>query len=314
MRICFGIYFFFFLFFIACKAENSSQSAKRELVYGSDTITSILIPSVLPLMLTDPDKQQEYLLSHYWDYVNFCDTNYIHHPEITERAWVSYCELLHQVPLTFAKKSLRTTMERAYVAKVVFNYFVDLADNYLYHPNSPVRSEELYISVLDAIIDAPILSDAEKERSRGRLKLVQRNRVGTKAYNFTYSLYSNQQSSLYELSSEYIVLFFNNPECYSCKETMNHLRSSVLINQMVSQKRLIILSVYPDEEVEEWMNQVSSYPNFWINGYDKQMEIREKQIYDLRAIPSLYLLDRNKIVLLKDVSSQHIEEFFENII
>jgi len=48
----------------------------------------------------------------------------------------------------------------------------------------------------------------------------------------------------------------------------------------------------------------------WTNGYDKELVIKNKNLYDLRAIPTLYLLDKNKTVLLKDATLQKVEPGF----
>ena len=47
----------------------------------------------------------------------------------------------------------------------------------------------------------------------------------------------------------------------------------------------------------------------WVNGYDKTFAIKEQQLYDLKAIPTLYLLNKDKTVLLKDAPAQTIEEY-----
>mgnify|MGYP002527024690 FL=1 len=51
----------------------------------------------------------------------------------------------------------------------------------------------------------------------------------------------------------------------------------------------------------------------WINGYDKKQTIEQNNLYDLKAIPTLYLLDKDKTVLLKDVTTKEIEEYLQNI-
>ena len=78
---------------------------------------------------------------------------------------------------------------------------------------------------------------------------------------------------------------------------------------MLQEKKLVLLSIYPDEELNEWKRHLSDFPNNWINAYDKQLIIRDKQLYDLKAIPTLYLIDKNKIVLLKDTSVAMIEKY-----
>ena len=50
-------------------------------------------------------------------------------------------------------------------------------------------------------------------------------------------------------------------------------------------------------------------PAKWINAYDDGMVIASESLYNLNAIPSLYLLDTQKRVLVKDgVSVPQIED------
>ena len=69
----------------------------------------------------------------------------------------------------------------------------------------------------------------------------------------------------------------------------------------------------PDEELDEWRKHLNEFPKEWINGYDKKFAIKEQQLYDLKAIPTLYLLNKEKTVLLKDATAQAIEEYLTNV-
>lgn len=172
-----------------------------------------------------------------------------------------------------------------------------------------MRNEEVYISVLDALIASSVLDETEKIRPQGRRELAQKNRVGTKAIDFTYTLASGKKSTLYNISAPYTLLFINNPGCHACAETIGALKNAPAISQAVSQKKVQILSLYPDAELDEWKKHLSDFPSEWINGYDDKQTISEKNLYDLKAIPTLYLLDQNKMVLLKDVTAQEIDQY-----
>lgn len=295
-----------FLLLCSCKNGNASSQSTNETI--QDTIKSITLPAI-PAMMTAPEQRADFLVKHYWDNVNFADTNYIHHPEVTEQAWADYCDILNHVPLETAQEAMRKTIERTNVDKKVFTYITDLADKYLYDPNSPMRNEEFYIPVLDAMLDSPLLEEIEKVRPKARRELAQKNRIGTKALNFNYTLASGAQGSLYQLQAEYILLFINNPGCHACTETIDALRNAPIINQLLEQKRLTVLSIYPDEELDEWRKHLNEFPQEWINGYDKKFAIKEQQLYDLKAIPTLYLLNKEKTVLLKDATAQAVEEY-----
>lgn len=295
--------------FLLCACKNGNASGQTNVAnVQQDTIKAFTLPAI-PTMLNTPEQRADFLAKHYWDNINFADTNYIHHPEVTEQAWADYCDMLNHVPLETAHEAIKKTIEKAGANKKVFNYFTDLADKYLYDPNSPMRNEEFYIPVLEAMIASPILNETEKIRPTARWELAQKNRIGTKANDFIYTLASGKQGTLYKIKSDYTLLFINNPGCQACGQTINELNNAMTINRMLSENSLTILSIYPDEELDEWKRHLKDYPSTWINGYDKKLLIAEKQLYDLKAIPTLYLFDKNKKVLLKDAVVATIEEY-----
>ena len=109
--------------------------------------------------------------------------------------------------------------------------------------------------------------------------------------------------SLYDTHSEYTLLLFSNPGCPACREIISMLKGSSIINSMEQQGRLALLSIYIDEDLSAWHQGLSDYPDDWITGYNQDLSIRDALVYDVRAIPSLYLLDRNKAVIFKDIST-----------
>lgn len=294
--------------YLCTACGNSKANSVSEADVPTDTITVFALPSIPP-MLNTPELRADFLVRHYWENINFADTNYVHHPEITEQAWVDYIDILKIVPAKTADAAIKDVFTQAEKSKTSYLYLAELADKYLYDPNSPMRNEELYISVLDALIASSILDETEKIRPQGRRELAQKNRVGTKAIDFTYTLASGKKSTLYALNVPYTLLFINNPGCHACSETIEALKNAPAINRAISQKQLQILSLYPDEELNEWKKYLSDFPSAWINSYDAQQIIKEKNLYDLKAIPTLYLLDKDKIVLLKDATAMDIDQY-----
>lgn len=293
-------------------ANNRTSNVTEQTEPLGDTITTFTFPLIPPILQT-PESRAEYLIEHYWENVNWADTNYVHHPEITEQAWVNYIDLLPMVSNEKASDGIKNLFKQAETAKVCLLYLADLADKYLYDPNSPMRNEEYYISVLDALIASPLLSDAEKSRPSALRKLAQRNRIGTQALNFEYTLNSGKKGKLHALKSTYLLLYINNPGCHTCAVTTDELKSSSVISQAVNSGKLVILSLYPDEELEEWRRHRSDFPATWVNAYDAHQTIKEQGLYDLKAIPTLYLLDKNKTVLLKDATATQVIDYLMNV-
>jgi thiol-disulfide isomerase/thioredoxin len=268
--------------------------------------TPFVLPDI-PALLTTQAQRREYLIDHYWDRFDFADTTYTPTPDITEQAWVDYIGYLRTAPLSQAQSAIRAMITKTERNPKLFQYFTEMAAKYLHEPNSPTRNEEIYIPVLEAMIQSPLLTETEKMLPRHRLQSAFRNRAGTPALDFRYTTRDGKASNLYRLRAEYLLVFFNEPGCPSCKDHIESIRRSPVLTQYQMEERLLILSIYADNDRDEWLKYYDRYPHGWINGYDPAQRI--EKAYDLRAIPTLYLLDQNKKVLLKDATFAEIEQY-----
>ena len=71
--------------------------------------------------------------------------------------------------------------------------------------------------------------------------------------------------------------------------------------------KLKILAFYPDEDTQAWKAREAVIPPGWINARDASAGLVVKgELYAIRAIPSLYLLDGRKRVLLKDAPAEQV--------
>ena len=252
--------------------------------------------------LFDEQEQRLYMRDHFWDKFDFADSLYTTKADTTQmlRAYAIY--LSNFVDPRDATPITRL-MQKASTSKPMFEYFVMLSEKLLNDPNSPLRSNELYIAVLEAQLASTHLDKYEKMAPEYDLRIAKQNRIGQKANDFTYTLQSGVSRQMYALKNDFVILYINNPGCPMCRDITAALKESAIINELLQQKRLAILAIYPDEELAEWHNHLGDFPATWINGYDKGCRIEREGLYDLRAIPSLYLLDHNKSVIVKDSTS-----------
>lgn len=291
---------FFCLFFGICLSacSNVNNQVKGETEQKKER--KFVLPLV-PDELVVPRDRANYLVEHYWDNFDFSDTAYIHLPNITEQAMADYIEILPHAKKDTAYSSIKNTLIRSEVDSSMRTYFLDTYKKYLYDPNSPLQNEEFYIPILNYIIESDKTNEADKERADFRLKMLLKNRIGDKATDFTYTLASGKTGTLYNIKSEYTLVLFYNPDCHACAELIAALKASDIINNGLENKTLSLLSFYPDADLKIWKKHLNDIPNTWINGYDKNQIVQNKKVYDLKAIPTLYLLDANKRIILKDV-------------
>ncbi len=254
-------------------------------------------------MLTGVDvseaERMDYVREHYWDEFRFADSLYIAHQDTV--AMLRHFALYVSHVVDVADPSpLVNLVERADTTNYSLRYLLYLAEKVLYDPNSPLRNDELYIVALERAMSSPLLDKYEKIPYEHDLKMARKNRLGHRANDFEYTLLDGHRGRLYDIDTEYVVIFFSNPGCPMCGEIQRALASSPVVGKMVAEGRLAVVMLYPDEDVEAWCEHASEVPDEWIYGRDMGCVISRDELYDLKAIPSLYLIDKQQRVMVKD--------------
>jgi len=262
----------------------------------------------IPAALQTVEERGAYLMEHYWDGFSMTDTTLIHRPEVTEQGFANFIDLLPRVDSIAAERGVRMFTRHVYGADSVpqnmRSHFIKLTEHYLYDPNSPMRSDDIYAMFLRQMLEQQTAFDgAERERMAYRLKNIMKNQPSTQATDFAYIDREGRRRTLYTTEAELLMLYFNDPDCENCHETTATLSRDSLF---ADNPRLTVLAVYPDADTELWRQKPQPFPKGWTDAYSPNGEITARQLYFIRATPTIYLLDSRKRVLLKDPSPQFL--------
>ncbi|MBO5771395.1 MAG: DUF5106 domain-containing protein [Alistipes sp.] len=280
--------------------EQSVEASTREFPY-------VAVPSHIA-----PQHRGEYVKAHFWDRFDFADTLSLTRVDSTAllkayATWIQSCVGRQD------GESVRGLMQRAAVSRTMLDRFASMSEALLHDPNSPFRSDELYIAALEVLLGSPYYDEYERMAPQYDLEMASQNRIGHKANDFRYTLASGRSGSLYGLKCDFVLLYINTPGCPMCRDIQADLLASPIVERFIKSGKLKILAIYPDRDLAEWRRH--PLPKGWINGYDKGCVIERDRLYDLRAIPSMYLLDARKVVMVKDSSDvADIEYFLRSVI
>lgn len=282
-------------------------------------------PEVTPPSILEGQEQIEYIVEHYWDAladtskVWLADSLHVNGVENGdfEQAFANYVYYLDHIPVDVARKNLSTLYDRVASTRPcahsnLFPRMMETAERYLYDANSPMRNEDYWQPLVAALAADPATDPDMAGSYAFTARTCNLNRTGTRAADFRWSDKDGMMHNLYDIKADYTLLFFSNPGCTACKEIIETLRGSLRVDYMLSEGRLAVVNVYIDEDIEAWYGYMSFYPEEWYNGYDPDLVIRTDLLYNVRAIPSLYLLDKDKTVLMKDAVEQKVFAFLEN--
>ena len=262
----------------------------------ADSIPELPLPNV-PTTLRTPTDRANYIIQHFWDAMEFGDTIRSHNRMFMEQNFSNFISVFPYAEEEARKHAVEILLGKAETDSTGYVLLKDVTEKYLYEPNSPMLSEEFYILFLERFIQSPILGEQGTLRLYRQLDAARKNRPGMTAADFAYTTREGNKTTLHLTNTDgELLLIFYDPDCEHCKEVMSELQAE----KTLSDGSVKVLAIYSDEDHELWKRTAGLLPKEWTVGYDGGT-LQENGSYVLRAMPTLYLLDREKKVILKDV-------------
>ena len=186
-----------------------------------------------------------------------------------------YNEFLEQVAKMDQVKAeflMNATMETLAKDPKAYRQMMELAEKRFSDPADPIHNEKLYMVVLNHAIEKYVLSGGEKEKQRLLLEGAKKNMIGSVAIDFDYVTPGDKNvHHLKDLKANNILIYFNNPDCESCEAVKERLANNELINNLINEKKLIVLAIYPYNDQKLWKK--AKYPKMMINGWNQSHQI-----------------------------------------
>jgi hypothetical protein len=290
----------------------------------AEQFQALPFPDVFPpAMMEDAQDRAEYMALNTWNRIVDPSREYPSDSTLVsgvrkgdvEQKFATWCQVLDMAGHKTAFKAVNKlydaalACEKANASSNVFETFTELVEKYLFDPNSPYRNEDYYGLFAERLARYSGLSAQMQDKYARDARLCALNRIGTKATDFRFADRRGKMHTLYGVKAPYTLLFFSNPGCDACMNIINVLKGEPRIAQMIASGQLAVLNIYIDEDLEAWRSYMPIYPDEWYNGFDPDFVVRNEELYNVRAIPSLYLLDANKTVILKDAPENRVFEY-----
>ena len=294
----------------------------------AERFKALPFPDVIPPAVMDnPQEIAGYMALHWWDGITDpsrsypCDSTMVSGVSVgdIEQKMANWTNVLGMVGLPVVEKAMSRLYDRAVAcekkdtASNVFEKFTELVDKYLYDPNSPLRNEDHYSFYAARLAKSSLIEPVMQEKYARQVRMAALNRTGTPATDFRFADKRGRMHSLYGIKSELTLLFFSNPGCAACKEIIDVLNNDPVISMLIEDGAMAVLNIYIDEDLEAWRSYMPIYPEKWYNGFDPDLVIRGEELYNVRAIPSLYLLDKDKVVIMKDAPEARVFDYLSRM-
>ena len=261
------------------------------------------------------EKRYRFSRAHYFDHIDLADSsllilplfvrkvnNYLGRmiPQNADTLIITIDQLLGKMPKDeenyryFVQHLLRTYEYPQYVG--LDKVYVHLADNYIKEG------------------EAKWLDDKDRKKIKKRAAQYRAILVGAPAPEVTLFKRDGSEISLYDIEADYTVLFFWRPGCGHCKKARPFLKT---FYEEYKSKGIEIFSLCTNlrnTTPECWTYIDEHQLGDWINAADSNNSSRFVQKYNAGRTPKIYVLDKEKKILIKGFDAERLKEVMEKIL
>lgn len=260
-----------------------------------------------PEELVSLQERTTYLVTHFWDKCNLQSA--ILNREKFKTAFLDYMSFMPYADSLAVHESITKLISAYKKSPEHLLVLAEIAEAAVYNGEADFTSDELFLPFAKAVVANKKISKTKKARLAHEAKIVEQTQVGDIAPELKYTHRDGSKGQLSDTRGAHVLLFVNDPDCEDCR--MARLRLSVdhNINQLIDDGLLKIVSIYPDEYSEEWVQDVANYNSRWIVCASAQVD----EEYDLRLTPTIYYLNPEGVILSKSLTVDGLIEAFHVI-
>ncbi|MBR4134790.1 MAG: DUF5106 domain-containing protein [Bacteroidales bacterium] len=276
--------------------------------------TNMTAPNPTREQIKTEEMYQSYVVEHFFDYFPWEDPR-IFNTMLAENKIKQYCNIIYQLDRPMLDTFVVATLQSAMVNTTSFNTIFDKLEKVIGSHVSPYKVEHTYIRMLETALTYPKLEKARRVRYEQELGRINKNLDGSIVPNFNIVLSNGDTTTLYGIQSEYLLLYLQHPTCPTCREVRGKMANFSELNQAIASGKLKVLTVYFEGDTAIWDNfKHSSEANpAYLHGWNYDLGIEEHNLYDTRTIPFMFLLDKDKRVIRKDLLWNEIEDYVRRL-
>ncbi|HLY71078.1 MAG TPA: thioredoxin-like domain-containing protein [Puia sp.] len=251
-----------------------------------------------------------YFKSHYWDGVTFTDDRIVRTPIFEPKLEKYFRDLVPHIADSI-NKEVDWMLLYSRTSKELFKYLlVHFVQKYV---NPEYMGEDaVFVHLFNKFINtgqAEFFTEKYRKFLNDRAYSMMANLIGDPAANLEMVDSLNKPTPLYGVKANFIVVCFWDPTCSHCKEEVPKLDS--IYNAKWKSEGVKMYGVMVDGGKANWERFIQEHHLEWINVYEtkEQHDAIEaagkpgyKQLYDVYQTPTLFLLDKDKRIVAKQLS------------
>lgn len=135
--------------------------------------------------------------------------------------------------------------------------------------------------------------------------------IGKKAPNLVMQDMELKPISMYSIEKEYTILYFWDPDCGHCKVETPKLRNFYAQNK--KELDLEVFAICADTNLKAMRNYIETNKLKWINVNGPRSYTQDfHQLYNVYSTPFIFVLDKEKNIIAKQLKSEQLLDFIHN--
>lgn len=250
---------------------------------------------VAPEEMESIQDRCDYLVKNFWNNFNFKATQPLDQYALNE-AFDVYVTSFRFASSKEVDSSIDKLIKNLSGNPGLLLQFTKAAEEKLYGPRADFWIDEIYLKFLDAVIKNKKIKPNRKTKYEEQAQILRTSAIGQPAPSFWFQDQERASKQYFPMSTPSI-LIFGNPEDTDWRLTRLRMDSNFQLADALEKGKVNILFIIPGD-LERWQESVSNYNKHWTIGQSDDV----KKIYDLRLIPSVYVVGSDGKILLKNVS------------
>ncbi len=270
----------------------------------------------------DSTYPYRYVKDHYWDDVMFNDDRLLRTP-FFEGKLDDYMKNLVVPDPDSVINEVKYILLSARTGKEIYPYLLTKFTNKYMNPEF-MGQDKVFVYLFENFYakgDTMLLNPASRKTITERAYSLMANQIGLPAPALDLTDTTGKTISLYNVKAPFTVVAFWDPNCGHCKEEIPKMDSIYKAKWKAYGVAVYSVNIY-ENEIPAWKKFIKekNLSNTWIQAYEtkeaktateKAGKPNFRQLYDIYKTPTVYLLDKDKHIVAKQLSLEQFDDLIE---
>jgi len=271
------------------------------------------IPTEVPEGTEDPNLYKyEYYKNNFWNDIDIADPGLLRTPLLDAKI-NDYLDNVIVQQSDSVIKAVDMLIAQAQKNKESFRYLLITLVN-KYETSNVIDFDKVFVHLVENYYlngKANDWSDKETlDKLRNRVAMIKPNFIGKYAPELVLWDTLGFEVNLRDIKADYTVLYFYDPDCGHCKKKTPILYAAY--PDLVA-KGVEILAICTGTDEKKWKDFIKKDDLGWINVADIESKTYFKYYYDIRSTPTIYILDKDKKIVVKKIDASVIPEVIDQL-